>query len=440
MFLTGQRNSMDNLVEKGKEYTAINNIISKMKHEEKLSETDPQYQQALDLFSKVNLELVSNLREAFVTLYYPKRRGLVSDDITMEFEENKYDVEDQIKSLLINQMKFDVEIESKEFRDKFEDRIFTQRQMNWNAIKERAAITTSWSWHHPNALEDLKDDMLRREEWIETGGYIDKEPPAPETSLMVRQVNEDESTGEVTLRINSHNGDTVFYDIGQDATTSSLKLKDLNNFTTKELKLSFLCVDSKGKNPTGSPVNWIRDVKVKHRPYDKDGEQYMELIATADNVKILYTTDGSNPRDSGGVFEEDFVIPQETKYIQAVAVNEKLGVYSEPVTIEVTERKFEIDRTKELKIVEPTMYNSTAETFNGLEELQQFNTSLSGLNLAISNHKDHMTMEFAELSLGGFDIEDPKTILQQLNSLIDNFFSGKEFEVNLSINEITFET
>src|SRR5699024_2627160 len=80
MFLTGQRNSMDNLVEKGKEYTAINDIISKMKHEEKLSETDPQYQQALDLFSKINLELTSNLRESFVTLYYPKRKGLVSDD------------------------------------------------------------------------------------------------------------------------------------------------------------------------------------------------------------------------------------------------------------------------------------------------------------------------------------------------------------------------
>lgn len=439
MFLTGQRNSMDNLVGKGKEYTAINNIISKMKHEEKLSETDPQYQQALDLFSKVNLELVSNLREAFVTLYYPKRKGLVNDDITMEFEENKYDVEDQIKNLLIDKMKFDIEIESKEFREKFEDRIFTQRQMNWSAIKERAAITTSWSWHHPNALEDLRDDMLRREEWIEAGGYIDKEPPAPETSLTVRQVSEEE-TGEVTLKITPHNGDTVYYEIGQDATTSSLKIDDISNFTTKELKLSFLCVDSKGKNPTGIPVDWVRDVKIKHRPYDKDGEQYMELIATADNVKILYTTDGSNPRDSGGVFDGDFVIPKGAKYIQAVAVNEKLGVYSQPVNIEVMERKFEIDRMKELKIIEPIMYNNTTETFNGLEELQQFSAILSGVNLDISNHKDHMTMEFANLSLGGFEIDDPKTILQLLNSLIDSFFDEKEFEVNLSINEITFET
>src|SRR5699024_3219644 len=247
-------------------------------------------------------------------------------------------------------------------------------------------------------------------------------------------------TGEVTLKITPHNGDTVYYEIGQDATTSSLKIDDISNFTTKELKLSFLCVDSKGKNPTGFPVDWVRDVKIKHSPYDKDGEQYMELIATADNVKILYTIDCSNPRDSGGVFDGDFIIPKGVKYIQAVAVNEKLGVYSQPVNIEVMERKFEIDRMKELKIIEPIMYNNTTETFNGLEELQQFSAILSGVNLDISNHKDHMTMEFANLSLGGFEIDDPKTILQLLNSLIDSFFDEKEFEVNLSINEITFET
>ena len=88
MFLTGQRNSMENLVAKGKEYSGINTIINKMKNEEKLPETDPQYQQAQDLFSKVNVELISALRESFVTLYYPKRPGLVSDDITMKFEEN----------------------------------------------------------------------------------------------------------------------------------------------------------------------------------------------------------------------------------------------------------------------------------------------------------------------------------------------------------------
>ncbi len=440
MFLTGQRNSMENLVEKGKQYTGIKNIINKMKHEEQLLESDPQYQQALDLYSKINLELISSLRESFVTLYYPKRKGLVSDDITMEFEENNYNAEEQIKNLLIDKMKFDTNIDSKQFRDKFEDRIFTQRQMQWNAIKERAATITSWSWHHPNALEDLKSDMLRRGEWIETGGYIDKEPPTPETSLIVREVYEDENTGEITLKIMPQNGDTVYYEIGQDATEASLKVEDLNNFKTTELKLSFLCVDSKGINTTGEPVEWIRDIKVKYKPYDKDGNQHMELKATSDNVKILYTTDGSNPRESGGVYEGDFIIPEGAKFIQAIAVNEALGIYSEPILIEVKEQKFEIDRNKELKITKPTICNNTTDTFDTLEELVEFDVMISGVTLGIYNKENPMRSEFIELTMGGFNIDSPNKVLEELEVLIDSFFQEKEFEVNLTINEIIFET
>lgn len=440
MFLTGQRNSMENLVGKGKEYSAIKNILNKMKNEEKLLETDPQYQQALDLYSKVNLELISALRESFVTLYYPKRNGLVSDGITMKFEENNYVLEEQVKNLLIKEVKFDTKTDSKEFRDKFEDRIFTQRQMNWNAIKERAATTSSWSWHHPDVLEDLKSNMLRRGEWIETGGYIDKEPPAPETSLTVREIYEDENTGEVTLKIIPENGDVIYYEIGQEARESSLKIDDINNFKTKELKLSFLCVDSKGKNITGDSVEWTRDIKLKYKPYDKEGNQYMELKATADNVKILYSTDGSNPRESGGVYEGEFIVPEGAKFVQAVAVNEALGIFSEPIEIEIKEQKFEIDRNKQLKIIEPTIYNNTTDTFKGLEKLEEFKASVSSVTLIITDDSHHQGNGYIEFVVGGLNIDNPKKILEELEHILINFFEGKEFKVNLTINEIIFST
>ena len=442
MFLTGQRNSMDNLVSKGKEYTAIKNILNKMKNEDKLLETDPQYRQASDLYSKVNLELLSSLRESFVTLYYPKKRGLVSDDITMEFEENNYDLEEQIRELLIREAKYDTKIETKEFRDKFEDRIFTQRQMGWNAIKERAATTSSWSWHHPDALDDLKSNMLRRGEWIEAGGYIDKEPPAPETSLTIREVHEDENTGEVTLKILPENGDTIYYEIGQEARESSLKIDNINNFKTKELKLSFLCVDSTGKHSTGEPIEWERNIKLQHKTYDKEGNQYMELKASADNVKILYSTDGSNPRESGGVYESDFIIPEGTKFVQAIAVNEDLGISSETLKTDIKEEKFEIDRTKELRIIEPTIYNNTADTFKGLEQLEEFKASVSRVTLTVTDDSNypHETGGFVEFVVGGSNIYSSEKIQKELENILDNFFKDKEFKINLTINEIIFNT
>lgn len=440
MFLTGQRTTMENLLSVGKEYVAINQIIYNLKHEDKLPESDPQYQQALGLYDKVNVQLLQSLRESFVTLYYPKRKGLVKDDITMEFEDNNYNLEEQIRNLLIDKMKFDVDTDSKEFKDKFEARIFTNRQMQWNHIKERAATTTSWSWHHPSALEDLKSDMLRKGEWIETGGYIDKEPPAPETSVIVRESYEDEETGEVVLKILPQNGDTVYYEIEQDATKSSLKVEDLNNFRTKELKLSFLCVDSRGKNTTGKPVNWTREIKLQYKPpFSKGSSDYLELKATAPNVKILYTTDGSNPRENGGVYDGEIEIPEGTKFVQAIAVNEELGIYSEPIQIEMKEKQFKIKKDDPLSIIEPTFYNSTKECFQALEELEEFKASLSDINLGISSSDNNMLDEYIDIAMGGFKIDRPKDLEIYLKNTIDSFFDSKTFEVNLTINKISFE-
>lgn len=69
MFLSGQRSSMEGLINIAKQYKAMETIIYRMNNEEKLPENDPQYQQALDLFDKVNLQLLQATRETFVTLH-----------------------------------------------------------------------------------------------------------------------------------------------------------------------------------------------------------------------------------------------------------------------------------------------------------------------------------------------------------------------------------
>ena len=402
--------------------------------------TDPQYQQALDLFDKVNLQLLQATRETFVTLHYPKRRGLTNDDFEMKFNENNYDVEDQIRDLLIKVMKFTKQTDTEEFRGMFEDRIFTQRQMTWNNLKERVATITAWPWHNPRALEDLRDDMLRKGEWIETGGYLDKEPPAPETSVFVREIGEDKNTGEVTLKIQPHNGDRVHYEINGDATEASMVVEDIHNFKTKELKLSFLCVDSTGKNTTGPVEYWTRKINLQHKIYDKDGKSNVELKATSPNVTIRYTTDGSNPKESGGVYEESFIIPEGTKFIQAIAVNESLGVYSDVMQIEVKEKKFEIDKEKPVHIIEPIISNNTTETFNVIEKLSKYDLSVSGVTIGITEKGSGSNTGFIELTMGDFDIKKPKNLVEELKGLIDKFFDDKSFETHITINKVIFDS
>lgn len=440
MFLSGQRSSMEGLINIAKQYKAMETIIYRMSNEEKLPENDPQYQQALDLFDKVNLQLLQATRETFVTLHYPKRKGLANDDFEMKFNENNYDVEDQIRDLLIKVMKFTKQTDTEEFRGMFEDRIFTQRQMTWNNLKERVATITAWPWHNPRALEDLRDDMLRKGIWIETGGYLDKEPPAPETSVFVREIGEDKNTGEVTLKIQPHNGDMVHYEINGDATEASMVVEDIHNFKTKELKLSFLCVDSTGKNTTGPVEYWTRKINLQHKIYDKDGKSNVELKATSPNVTIRYTTDGSNPKESGGVYEESFIIPEGTKFIQAIAFNESLGVYSDVMQIEVKEKKFEIDKEKPVHLIEPIVSNNTTETFNVVEKLSKYDLSVSGVTIGITEKGSSSNTGFIELTMGDFYIKKPENLVEELKGLIDKFFDDKSFETHITINKVIFDS
>jgi len=281
MFLTGQRVAMDNLIEITKSYKAIENIIKQLENEENVAAGDSELIQAKDLYDKITNQLFSNIREAFVTLYFPKKDGLDKKDFKMEFVGNHFDAEKQIKDLLSEVMKFTTDIEPAKIKRKFEQRIFTQKRMAWNHILERVATETSWQWHKPDAIEDLKRYCLRNGDWIEEGGYIDKEPPAPETSVNIIEIHRDDSTGEVTLKVNPINGDTVYYEIDDDATTASSQVKDLSAFKTDELKISFLCVDSKGKNKTGNQYKWTNTVAVKYNTFDKDGKRYVQLEATS---------------------------------------------------------------------------------------------------------------------------------------------------------------
>lgn len=437
MFLTGQRVAMENLIEVTKSYKAIENIIYRMEHEDKVEARDAELIQAKDLFDKISAKLFSNIREAFITLYFPKKNGLTKKDFKMEFVGNNFNAEKQIKDILEEEMKFTTDIEPAKLKVRFEARVFTTQRMTWNHLLERAATEVSWPWHKPEALNDLKIDCLRKGLWVEEGGYIDKEPPTPETSVNVIETHRDKDTGEVTLKIVPINGDTVYYEIDSEATENSLKVIDLSNFKTNELKLTFLCVDSKDVYQIGPVFEWTNKVSIHYKTYDVDGNKMLMLDATSQNVEIRYTTDGSNPNNSGGKYLEPFIIPKNAKYIQAVAVNEDKGIYSEIWQYEVKQEQFLIDKDKPVKLIEPLRLTSTIESFKTLDNLKAVNAKIKGVDLTIQERNGN---GFIMLNLGEFDIFKVEDVIDELNQLIDKFFSDKTSEVTATINTVHFES
>lgn len=440
MFLTGQRNSMENLLDVAKQLKAIQSILHRMKNEDKIPESDSQYQQAEDILHKVELQLLQTARETFITLYYPVSDGFESNEFKMEFNNNQFDAEEQIRNVLIEVMKFDKDTSSDVFRKKFEARIFTSRQMRWIDLKERVATTTSWSWHHPKALEELKNECLRKGIWVEEGGYLDKEPPAPETAVNVREIHRDEDTGEVTLKIVPQNGDKVYYEINGDATTGSLEVKDLDSFKTKELALTFLCVDSTGRHSTGAITRWKNNVQLQYKPFDKEGKNFIELKASSPKVTIKYTTDGSNPKNSGGIYEDVIEVPKGTKFVQAIAVHEDLGIYSDTLSIPITETKFEVDKEKPLTLNQTLRASTTSEVYKQLETLNKHKAKVAGVILQVFEKTDSMEQSWLELSLDNTAFHDTNLFVKQLDELRDVFFKDKNVEVSMDVGKCIFET
>src|ERR1700731_4598696 len=122
------------------------------------------------------------------------------------------------------------------------------------------------------------------------------------------------------------NGDQLYFEVGAPATTASQMVENPKQFVTKELEVSVLCVESKGEHNTGDPVSWRNRITLKHRTW-QDGEKKMAELRAAPMGPFRYTTDGSNPKTSGGLYNGQFEIPRNAPMILAVA--EKQGIQSD---------------------------------------------------------------------------------------------------------------
>ena len=442
MFLTGQRNQMDNLLLSAKRYKAIQKIIERLE-DEKVPEKDSQFKQANDIYDQLLLSLLQAARDTFTTLHYPTK-NIVNETFKMQFQNNSYKVEEQIKKILINSYKYETEHEKDSFRSKFETRIFTSSPMSWNDLKERAAMQPTWSWHHPTALDDMKNAALKKGIWVEIGGLIEKNPPLPTASVLIRETDRDLTTGTVTLKLTPQNGDTVHYEINANATTGSSKVTNLSNFQSDELYLSFLCVDSTGKHNSGPPVTYKNTITLQFQRVGIHGQEHIELrAAPSRDVEIRYTTDGSAPK-SGGVYKNPFAVPANSKFIQAVAYNDQLGITSEVLVISNIiigggTPPVVVDDHKPLILNHKLSSANTKETYETLQQMENYKAGIQGITLNIFETVQGQQKGWAELSFDKNTVLCPKMLAEEFDNLRVKFFDNKTVEASLNVEKVHFK-
>jgi hypothetical protein len=383
LFLTGTRNILEALLETAAELKAITHILAEM-DTEKLSANDPQRLAASEMRDKISLRLLSATRETFTTLVYPHGEQLMNADFLMQFTDNNYNGEKQIRDTLKAKQKFTEDITSDTFRKKCEQRLLTQKVMPWSEVKKRAAMTPVWQWHRMDALDILKHELVHKDQWRENGNYVEKPPfPKPQTDVRIQELQRDDDTGEVTLRLTPVSGDTVHYEVGAQATPASAKVSDPKQFKTSELVASFLYMDSKGEYDTGAAVPWQNRITIKSRTYQSGTDKMVEL-RTAPAAPLRYTTDGSDPKLCGAVYDGPFVVPPGTLVVLAVA--EKHGIVSEchRLTIDWDDGGVRPDPNQPVTWKREHAPKTTQETYEFLDRLRKYQVTVPGPRVDIA--------------------------------------------------------
>lgn len=425
-FLSGARGTLERLLEIAAECKAVAAIIDELKAE-RVPDNDPQRRQAEDIRDDKALGLLSAARETFATLYYPHGPAdapLQTADFLMQWVGNAYDGEKQVRDVLTAKQKFTTDVTGDTFRKKCEARLFTQQQMPWSEVKARAARTTNWQWHHPDALDRLKADLVAKDQWREEGGYVDKGPfPQPKTGVRVAELSRDDDTGAATLRLTAVHGDAIYYEVGGSATTASARVSDPQHFVTSELAVNFLCVDSTETHETGEPFTWRNRVTVKSRQYDGAGGRRMVELKAAPAVSIRYTTDGSNPRVSGGTYDGPFALPAGTRFVLAVAEGTSNGasIASEEHRLVVATggggngAGWKVDAARPATWARQQRVATTKETFELLARMRKYAASATGVRALVQGTPHWLDLSFDEgLPLGADQLEATLNSLRAL--------------------------
>ena len=417
MFLSGGRDTMDRLYEAAKQLKAIERIIANMR-DEKVPEDNQQYLLAQDTRIKKINAVLSAAQQTFSTLYYPMGESIRSGDFNMQFKDNNYNGEEQIRNLLMEKQKFTNKPIDDLLRRKCEERLFTRPEMRWSEIKDRAATEINWTWVHPRTLDNLFADCKQKDLWREHGDYVKKGPFEKEpTSVSFTLKGENEETNKVSLRLQPRFGDKIYYEVGAAATTSSLRVENPNNFKTAELRVSFLCVDSTSQHPTGDPVEWVRDISVKHKIMEKVDGKYMVLKSQA-GVNVKYTTDGSDPKDGGGSYDGEFKIPSGTTFVQIVA--EHAGEFYDSHSIKIEKGQL---GTPTIDTVAPLLFSrllraaDTSETYDQLTLLKKYAEGVKDVHLVLHiNDVQGREAGWIELTLS----DKIATNIEQIENFIEN--------------------
>jgi hypothetical protein len=295
-------------------------------------------------------------------------------------------------------------------------------------------------------MDELKKKCLANDAWREIGGYIAKGPFEKEpTDVRIEQTGYREDTGEFTLKVKPLRGDRVYYDIGAEPTKASSEIQG-QTLTLKEPAAYFICYDTSGSenpHPAGKAKKWLGKAPLRREQrQNADGKNIMEL-KTHKDYEIRYTTDGSNPKESGGHYSGEIILPADCRFVRVAVYYKGQLVGEESISVSAepkTERRTEIDGSKPLEYTMNSQKKcgDTEMAYAEFAKLKQLpGTFIRQFTVTISekNAPDNY-MEIATAKV----LWDTENLRSMVDLIRETAFAGKDVEVEFEYKTILFNT
>lgn len=431
-FLTGTGAAFETVLYRARELRAMRLIVDEMRREGR-RDTDPQFLDAEQLRTRKEASFYQACRETFQTVLYPSGRGLTPIELDPKYVANEYRGEEQVLNALREAYKYREDTSPDgTFRATLESKLWPSeaKEVAWQEIKRRAATDPSWVWHHPRALDTLRDDLIKRDLWRQNGNFVERGPferPAPTVSPQL--LTRDDETGVATLRVRPLHGDTVFYSESGPPTKEAPRLES-PDMKTNAVRVWFVAMDS-ADGRTGEVVEWTNTIVVKHRLFQDGSERRCELQAIPTGA-IRFTLDGSAPQTEGAAYDAPFVVPPESRMVLAVA--EADGVVSS-----IT--RFDLPRDGQTGVVidprQPATWrrthrlDDTNASYTWLELAGRFKVTLGGV--ALNAARDTRWVEFRADETVPLGVETVMGFANQLKELLPD--SNLDVQVETMIFE-----
>lgn len=341
LFLTGSRDTFQKVLDTARQTRALQSIEEELKSEATPAE-DPQWRALDSLRDRIALQFNSALKEAFDQIVYPSiNSSLRTSGFDLAFAGNRSG-EATVRKTLEAAQKFTTRIDDDSFRSRAEGRLFgspESKSVLWADFKRNAAVNTNWPLHKPSALEDLKQESLRRGLWREEGNHIRRGPfPPPAPAVEVRELSVDEEgDGRAYLKIEPLHATALVYETGDaDPTPSSSPVPTPARFEATALKYRFLAYDPADFTRVSPVKEWTAKIKLRYQLHNRGDHYELEIKALpkANGIVIRYTTDGSAPGGVGAAsYEGPIRVPGNCRLICALAIASAYGINSEIIKV-----------------------------------------------------------------------------------------------------------